>query len=173
MLKALMPIGSVLDHLVHESASDAVSYFRHRAFLTAHLSGGLIGILAIPLYLAIVGAPSSSEAVAFAWLATPTALIMLAVAAAAEILAYYIPGVDNLLDTLATPAAFVAGTVVTAAVFRLTWLYAVAAAWACVALVSFVLMQRVEFILFAALVVLVLQGGTGLALLALERRLRH
>ncbi len=74
MLKALMPIGSVLDHLVHESAGDAVSYFRHRAFLTAHLSGGLIGILAIPVYLAIVGAPSASEAVAFAWLATPLLL---------------------------------------------------------------------------------------------------
>ncbi|MGC1344728.1 MAG: DUF4126 domain-containing protein, partial [Methyloceanibacter sp.] len=33
-----------------------------------------------------------------------------------EILAYYISGVDNLLDTLATPAAVVAGTLVTAAV---------------------------------------------------------
>jgi hypothetical protein len=52
----------------------------------------------------------------FAWLGTPAALILLSVAAVAEILAYYIPGVDNLLDTLATPAAFVAGTVVSAAV---------------------------------------------------------
>ena len=52
----------------------------------------------------------------FAWLATPSALIMLSVAALAEIAAYYIPGVDNLLDTLATPAAFAAGTVVSAAV---------------------------------------------------------
>jgi hypothetical protein len=43
-------------------------------------------------------------------------LILLGVAAVAEVLAYYIPGVDNLLDTLATPAAFVAGTVVSAAV---------------------------------------------------------
>src|SRR3990170_7904581 len=52
----------------------------------------------------------------FTWLATPAALISLSVAALAEILAYYIPGVDNLLDTLATPAAFVAGTIVSAAV---------------------------------------------------------
>ncbi|HET9685727.1 MAG TPA: DUF4126 domain-containing protein, partial [Pseudolabrys sp.] len=29
---------------------------------------------------------------------------------------YYIPGVDNLLDAVATPAAFVAGTIVSAAV---------------------------------------------------------
>ena len=52
----------------------------------------------------------------FAWLGTPSALILLGVAAAAEILGYYIPGVDNLLDTLATPAALVAGTIISAAV---------------------------------------------------------
>ena len=52
----------------------------------------------------------------FAWLGTRSALIMLGVAAIAEVLAYYIPIVDNLLDTLSTPAAFVAGTIVSAAV---------------------------------------------------------
>ena len=52
----------------------------------------------------------------FAWLGTPGALLMLGVAALVEILAYYIPGVDNLLDVLATPAAVVAGTLVSAAV---------------------------------------------------------
>lgn len=52
----------------------------------------------------------------FAWLASPAAIIMLGVAALAEILAYYIPGVDNLLDTIATPTALVAGTLVSAAV---------------------------------------------------------
>ena len=52
----------------------------------------------------------------FAWLATPAAVLLLGVASIVEILAYYVPGLDNLLDTLATPAAFVAGTVVSAAV---------------------------------------------------------
>ena len=52
----------------------------------------------------------------FAWLGTAPALAMLGVAAVVEVLAYYIPGVDNLLDTLATPAAVVAGTIVSAAV---------------------------------------------------------
>jgi len=52
----------------------------------------------------------------FAWLATPAALLMLSVATLLEILAYYIPGLDNLLDTIATPAALIAGTVVSAAV---------------------------------------------------------
>ena len=41
---------------------------------------------------------------------------MLSVAALAEVLAYYAPGVDNLLDSLATPAALIARTVVSAAV---------------------------------------------------------
>ena len=52
----------------------------------------------------------------FAWLGTLPALVMLAVAALAEVLAYYIPGIDNLLDALATPAALVAGTIAAAAV---------------------------------------------------------
>jgi Domain of unknown function (DUF4126) len=52
----------------------------------------------------------------FAWLGTLSALTMLSVAALAEVLAYYVPVIDNLLDTLATPAALIAGTIVSAAV---------------------------------------------------------
>ena len=52
----------------------------------------------------------------FAWLATPTALAMLGAAALLEVLAYYIPGVDNLLDALAAPAAVAAGIIASAAV---------------------------------------------------------
>jgi hypothetical protein len=52
----------------------------------------------------------------FQWLGTAPAIVMLAVAAVIEILAYYVPGVDNLLDALSAPAALIAGTVVAAAV---------------------------------------------------------
>jgi hypothetical protein len=52
----------------------------------------------------------------FAWRGTSSALTMLSVAALAEVIAYYVPVVDNLLDALATPAAFIAGTLVSAAV---------------------------------------------------------
>jgi len=52
----------------------------------------------------------------FAWLATPAAVIMLGTAAIVEIAAFYTPGVDNLLDALATPGAVIAGTVASAAV---------------------------------------------------------
>lgn len=52
----------------------------------------------------------------FAWIGTTPALICFAVATVAEIAAYYIPMVDNFLDTISTPAAIVAGIVVAAAV---------------------------------------------------------
>jgi len=51
-----------------------------------------------------------------AWLGTPAAFVMLSIAAVLEILAYYIPGVDNVLDVIAAPAALIAGTLVSAAV---------------------------------------------------------
>lgn len=52
----------------------------------------------------------------FTWLGSLPAMLMLAVAAVAEVLAYYIPAVDNLLDTITTPTALIAGTLVSAAV---------------------------------------------------------
>jgi len=52
----------------------------------------------------------------FAWLGTPPALTMLGVAALVEVLAYYIPVIDNVLDVAAAPAAFIAGTILSAAV---------------------------------------------------------
>jgi hypothetical protein len=50
----------------------------------------------------------------FAWLGTWAAFSAFATATVLEIGAYYVPWLDNLLDTLATPAAVVAGTIVTA-----------------------------------------------------------
>ena len=50
----------------------------------------------------------------FQWMGTWPALTAFAVATVLEIAAYYIPWVDNLLDTAATPIAIVAGIVVTA-----------------------------------------------------------
>ncbi len=50
----------------------------------------------------------------FDWMGTWLALTAFAVATALEIAAYYIPWLDNLLDTAATPIAVVAGIVMTA-----------------------------------------------------------
>lgn len=50
----------------------------------------------------------------FAWIGTWPALIAFGSATILEIGAYYIPWLDNVLDGIATPAAIVAGTVITA-----------------------------------------------------------
>lgn len=50
----------------------------------------------------------------FEWIGTMPAIIAFATATVVEILAYYVPWVDNLLDTAAIPAAVIAGTMVTA-----------------------------------------------------------
>jgi hypothetical protein len=50
----------------------------------------------------------------FAWIASYPALLAFGVATAVEIAGYYIPWVDHLLDAIATPAAIVAGILVTA-----------------------------------------------------------
>ncbi|MEZ5459776.1 MAG: DUF4126 domain-containing protein [Steroidobacteraceae bacterium] len=72
----------------------------------------------LPLFALSVAASAGWVTLAdsFAWLATPAALVMLGVATLIEIGAYYVPGIDNLLDLLATPAALAAGTIAAAAV---------------------------------------------------------
>lgn len=52
----------------------------------------------------------------FAWAGTWPALACFLTASVLEIAAYYVPWLDNLLDSIATPAAVAAGTVVTASV---------------------------------------------------------
>lgn len=50
----------------------------------------------------------------FEWIGSPLALIAFSTATLLEIAAYYIPLVDNFLDTIATPGAILAGTIITA-----------------------------------------------------------
>ncbi len=52
----------------------------------------------------------------FSWLATTPALLMLGTAALIETFAYYIPGVDHILDVLASPVAVAAGVIASASV---------------------------------------------------------
>jgi hypothetical protein len=52
----------------------------------------------------------------FEWMGSTPALIVLGVATVAEIAAYHVPWLDHLLDTIASPAAIVAGIVATASV---------------------------------------------------------
>ena len=77
----------------------------------------------------------------WAWIGSTPALIVLTVATVLEIGAYYVPWLDNLLDTVATPAAVVAGIVATAAVITdmsplMTWTLAAIAGGGAAALVQ-------------------------------------
>ncbi|WP_420792909.1 DUF4126 domain-containing protein [Lentisphaera marina] len=51
----------------------------------------------------------------FEWLGGDLAMIVLLIATICEVAAYFVPWVDNLLDTIAAPAAVVAGTILTGA----------------------------------------------------------
>jgi hypothetical protein len=62
----------------------------------------------------------------FTWIGSVAAIICLGIATVAEILGYYIPFVDNLLDTISLPLAGIAGTVAMASTMlnldpMLTW----------------------------------------------------
>ena len=68
----------------------------------------------------------------FAFIAGLPALITLGIATIVEVFGYYIPFIDNLLDTIATPLAAIAGTIVMASTLvhlptEITWILALIA----------------------------------------------
>lgn len=88
----------------------------------------------VPFLVASIAAASGhlEFATGFEWLGSNYALVAFAAATLLEIAAYYIPWLDNLLDTIATPAAVVAGVLISASVFGdmspfLRWTLAVVA----------------------------------------------
>ena len=70
----------------------------------------LIGIAAKTEYLTLVDGMQ--------WMASAPAILCFFIATVLEIGAYYIPWLDNLLDTIASPAAVIAGAVATASVVQ-------------------------------------------------------
>lgn len=72
----------------------------------------------VPLLVLSIGAKAELIELSsgFAWIGSTPALVCLSVATALEIGAYYVPWLDNALDSIATPASVVAGMVVAAAV---------------------------------------------------------
>jgi len=70
----------------------------------------------VPLLIMSIAVHSGHLGVSqsMAWIGSTPALVTFSIATALEIGAYYIPWVDNFLDTIAAPAAVVAGTVVAA-----------------------------------------------------------
>lgn len=66
----------------------------------------------VPMLVASVAVRAEYVSVieSFDWLGSDIAVTTLSVAAIAEVIAYFVPWLDNALDSLATPAAVVAGT---------------------------------------------------------------
>jgi hypothetical protein len=92
------------------------------ALLSIALGIGLAAAVGLRVFLPLLALGIAAAAghieltPSFSWLASTPALVMLAVATALEVLAYYVPGLDNLLDAIATPAAIAAGVIGAAAV---------------------------------------------------------
>ena len=70
----------------------------------------------VPLLVMSIAAKSGDLTLvpAFQWISSDVALVTFSVATCLEIAAFYVPWLDNLLDSIATPVAIVAGTIVTA-----------------------------------------------------------
>jgi cell cycle sensor histidine kinase DivJ len=70
-------IGKFLDGMVHISAAgDRLSVLRHRSFLLVHLGFALLALCAFPIWLAVVGTTSMTQALTFAWLVAPLAIAL-------------------------------------------------------------------------------------------------
>lgn len=69
-------------------------------------------LLSLATYLNWI--PNNTE---WTWLGSETALITTGIAMVIEVLAYYIPFIDNLLDSIAVPLATVSGTLIFASQF--------------------------------------------------------
>src|SRR5688572_15228405 len=88
----------------------------------------------VPLLVTSIAAHSGHLTLAsnFQWIGSTEALTAFSLATALEVGAYYVPWLDNFLDTVATPVAVVAGTMVTASMVTdvspfLKWTLAVVA----------------------------------------------
>ena len=97
----------------------------------------------------------------FEWVGSVTAVSLLSVAVIVEVFAYFIPWVDNLLDTITVPAATIAGTLVMFATLSgldptYTWALAIIAVGETVA--SATVASASIFYPFAALFLVLITG---------------
>lgn len=94
---------------------------QNQELITAILVGiGLSAACGFRVFVPLLGAGLAAHfgylqlSPEFSWLASTPALIALALATVLEVGAYSLPFVDHLMDTVATPAAVVAGTLLMA-----------------------------------------------------------
>ena len=111
----------LIGQLVHPRArSDQAEFARHRAFIASHLSGGLIALCFLPIFLAVYGQPHLIEALAFVWFISPIAIALLLSVSGWYLLA-------QLMSTINLTALIVFGSAFTGGIesFLLPWLIVV------------------------------------------------
>jgi len=107
-------------------------------FLSVLIGVGLAAAAGFRVFVPLLGVGLAARfdllplAESFEWMGSTPALVAFAAATLLEVGAYYVPWIDNLLDTVATPAAVGAGIVLTAAVITdldpmLRWTLAIVA----------------------------------------------
>lgn len=107
--------------LIQFASKDTLGFLSNHAVLLSLLMG--IGLSAscgfrvfVPLLVASIAAKLNilHLGAGFAWMGSTAAIVAFATATVLEILGYYIPFIDNILDTITTPTSVVAGSLLTA-----------------------------------------------------------
>ncbi|MCB0507787.1 MAG: DUF4126 domain-containing protein [Bacteroidetes bacterium] len=102
-------------------SKDALHFFSDNKVLLSLVMGlGLSACCGFRVFVPLLAASVASKmgilhlGESFAWMSSTPAIICFGAATIFEIAGYYIPFIDNILDTIMTPASVIAGTLLTA-----------------------------------------------------------
>ena len=102
-------------------SNDALHFFSDNKVLLSLVMGlGLSACCGFRVFVPLLAASIASKmgilhlGAGFQWMSTTTAIICFGAATIFEIAGYYLPFIDNILDTITTPASVIAGTLLTA-----------------------------------------------------------
>jgi hypothetical protein len=92
----------------------------------------------VPMLVLSIAARANAVALdsAMAWVGTTPALVALAIATVLEVVAYKVPVLDNVLDTIASPCAVIAGVLVAESQFHFIGTDGTMLRWAAAAVVG-------------------------------------
>lgn len=102
-------------------STDTLNIFNdHKVILSLVMGLGLSACCGFRVFVPLLAASIATKmgilhlGDGFQWMGSTTALVCFGTATVFEIAGYYIPFVDNILDTITTPASVIAGTLLTA-----------------------------------------------------------
>lgn len=112
------------DYCYHEKIFSAITHFTldYQIIYPILLGIALAACCGFRIFLPFLAVAIASQlnwievSPSMQWISSWQAITCFAVAATAEIVAYYVPFLDNVLDTITTPLAVVAGTILASAI---------------------------------------------------------